>query len=109
VGHCSFCYPWVLIPTLGDVEKWNKDVDRIAGRFWGGINPQKSPEIPSLSNSVDAVSPPLVVVGGITFYFERGAFGLITSQCPIVPYLLQEDKTRVTRVVSVLQVDTNNF
>jgi hypothetical protein len=40
----------------------------------------KSPEIPSLSNGVDAVSPPLVVVGGITFYFERGAFKLVTSQ-----------------------------
>jgi hypothetical protein len=47
------------------------------------------------------------MVGGITFYLERGAFGLITSQCPIIPYLLQEDKTRVTRVVRVLRVDTN--
>jgi hypothetical protein len=67
----------------------------------------KSPEIPSLSNGVDAVSPLLVVVGGITFYFKHGAFGLVTAQCPIIPYLLQEDKTRVTRVVKVLQVDTN--
>jgi hypothetical protein len=32
---------------------------------WG-----KSPEIPSLSNGVDAASPPLVVVGGIAFYFN---------------------------------------
>jgi hypothetical protein len=77
-------------PLCGTVLGWNK-----------------SPEIPSLSNGVDAVSPPLVVVGGITFYFKRGAFGLVTSQCPIVPYLLQEDKTRVTRVVRVLRVDTN--
>jgi hypothetical protein len=28
----------------------------------------KSPEIPSLSNGVDAASHPLVVVGGIAFY-----------------------------------------
>jgi hypothetical protein len=28
----------------------------------------KSPEIPCLSNGVDAASPPLVVVGGIAFY-----------------------------------------
>jgi hypothetical protein len=28
----------------------------------------KSPEIPSLSNGVDAASPPLVLVGGIAFY-----------------------------------------
>jgi hypothetical protein len=68
-----------------------------------------SPEIPSLSNGMDAVSSLLVVVGGITFYFERGAFRLVNSQCPIVPYLLQEDKTRVTRVVRVLQVDTKNY
>jgi hypothetical protein len=31
----------------------------------------KSPEIPSLSNGVDAASPPLVVVGGIAFIGKR--------------------------------------
>ena len=36
-----------------------------SGTIWGC---NKSPEIPSLSNGVDAASPPLVVVGGITFY-----------------------------------------
>jgi hypothetical protein len=45
----------------------------------------KSPKIPSLSNGVDAISPLLVMVGGITFYFERRAFGLVTSQHPINP------------------------
>jgi hypothetical protein len=31
----------------------------------------KSPEIPSLSNGVDAASPPLVVVGGIAAIGKR--------------------------------------
>jgi hypothetical protein len=35
---------------------------------------EKSPEIPSLSNGVDAASPPLVVVGGIAFIGKREAF-----------------------------------
>jgi hypothetical protein len=34
----------------------------------------KSPEIPSLSNGVDAASPPLVVVGGIAFIGKHEAF-----------------------------------
>ena len=34
----------------------------------------KSPEIPSLSNGMDATSPPLVVVGGITFIGKHEAF-----------------------------------
>jgi hypothetical protein len=38
-----------------------------SGTIWGS---NKSPEIPSLSNGVDAASPPLVVVGGIAFYFN---------------------------------------
>jgi len=47
---------------------------------------EKSPEIPSLSNGVDAASPPLVVVGGIDFIGKRKAFllRLVTSQCPTV-------------------------
>ncbi len=106
VGCCSFCYPRALIPTLGGVEKWHKDVDRFAGWFWGEINPSKSP---AWATAWMPSPPPLVVVGGITFYFERGAFELVISQCPIVPYLLQEDKTRVTRVVRVLRVDTNKI
>ncbi len=35
---------------------------------------EKSPEIPSLSNGLDAASPPLVVVGGIAFIGKREAF-----------------------------------
>jgi hypothetical protein len=31
---------------------------------------EKSPEIHSLSNGVDVASPPLVVVGGIAFFFN---------------------------------------
>jgi len=38
-----------------------------SGTIWGC---NKSPEIPSLSNGVDAASPLLVVVGGIAFYFN---------------------------------------
>jgi hypothetical protein len=53
--------------------------------------------------------PPLVVVGRITFYFECGVFGLVTSHCPIIPYLLQEDKTRATRVVRVIRVESNTY
>ena len=47
-------------------------------------------EVPSLSNGVGVASPPLVVVGGITFYFKRAAFRLITSPYPVVPTLLLE-------------------
>jgi len=42
-----------------------------SGTIWGC---NKSPEIPSLSNGVDAASPPLVVVGGIAFIGKRKAF-----------------------------------
>jgi hypothetical protein len=35
---------------------------------------EKSPEIPSLSNGIDAASPLLVVVGGIAFIGKRKAF-----------------------------------
>ncbi len=47
-------------------------------------------EVPSLSNGVGADSPPLVVVGGITFYFKCTAFGLVTFQYPVIPTLLLE-------------------
>jgi hypothetical protein len=33
-----------------------------------------TPEIPSLSNGVNAASPPLVVVGGIAFIGKREVF-----------------------------------
>ena len=48
---------------------------------WG-----KSPEIPSLSNGVDAAPPLLVVVGGIAFYKHVALVRAMTSQCPDVSY-----------------------
>jgi len=39
-----------------------------------GLGWDKSPEIPSLSNGVEASSPPLVVVGGIAFIGKRESF-----------------------------------
>jgi hypothetical protein len=54
----------------------------LCGTIWDW---DKSPEIPSLSNGVNAASPPLVVVGGITVIGKREAFWLLTSQNPVVP------------------------
>jgi hypothetical protein len=43
-------------------EKYvDEDVDQVNGTIWGD-------GVPSLSNGGYAASPPLVVVGGITFY-----------------------------------------
>ena len=72
-------------------------------------------EVPGLSNSIYAASPPLVVVGGITFIVEREAFwssNLSASSRPDVHYngnLVEETRggRRVTRAVRVLWVDTN--
>ncbi len=68
-------YPLIINSYVLQRKNDNKDVDRCAGRFGGERcwrltkpSPNKSPEIPSLSNGKDAASPPLVVVGGITFY-----------------------------------------
>ena len=70
VGRCSFCYPRALIPTLGT---WKND-RRTSTALRDNFGKEKSPEIPSLSNGVDAPSSLLVVVGGIAFIGKREAF-----------------------------------
>jgi hypothetical protein len=74
-------YPRITNSYVSLRKNDDEDINRVAGRFGTGINPRKSPawdwdkspEIPSLSNGVNAASPPLVVVGGIA-YSKRGAF-----------------------------------
>jgi hypothetical protein len=55
------------IPTYRYVKKM---MTRTSTASQDDLGWEKSPEIPSLSNGVDAASPPLVVVGGIAFYFN---------------------------------------
>ncbi len=70
VGRCSFCYHRALIPTLGTY----KNDMRMSTVLRDNFGVEKSPEIPSLSNGVDAASPLLVAVGGITFIDKCEAF-----------------------------------
>jgi len=53
-------YPQITNSYVSLRKNDDEDVNRFARRFLGW---DKSPEIPSLSNGVDAASPPLMVVG----------------------------------------------
>jgi len=60
---------YVPIPTLETCrELIKRGRQPINGTIWGN-------GVPSLSNGVYAASPPLVVVGGITFYRTRSVRG----------------------------------
>jgi hypothetical protein len=57
---------YLPIPTWEEVDQFRRELIKrrrqpINGTIWGN-------GVPSLSNGVYAASPPLVVVGGITFY-----------------------------------------
>jgi hypothetical protein len=61
----------LIIFTLGlpiPTYRYVKMTTRTSTASRDDLGWDKSPEIPSLSNGVDAASHPLVVVGGIAFY-----------------------------------------
>jgi hypothetical protein len=63
--------PLLIIFTLGlpiPLYRYVKMTTRTSTASRDDLGCNKSSEIPSLSNSVDAASPLLLVVGGIAFY-----------------------------------------
>ena len=66
-------YGW-YISSYQDVNYKKKKDTRTSTALRDDSGVVKSPEIPSLSNGMDAASPPLVVVGGIAFIGKREAF-----------------------------------
>jgi hypothetical protein len=67
----------VIIFTLGlqiPMYRYVKMTTRMSTASRDDLGWDKSPEIPSLSNGVNAASTLLVVVGGIAFISKRKAF-----------------------------------
>ena len=61
-------YPFRTNSYVGDVGKLRQGRQLMNGAIWGKM-------VPSLSNGVGAPPPPLVVVGGITFYLNAKRSG----------------------------------